>query len=137
MQGQFTSGANTIAQRAAIAALKSDLIETVRMRDIFLKRRDMVLERLSRIDGLKLNKPKGAFYVFPDVSSFFGLKANGKTIENPTDISEYLLYEAGVAVVTGTAFGDSNCIRISYAASEDDLIKSTDRIASALNNLKT
>ena len=117
VQGQITSGANAIAQRASITALKAPKSKIQYMVDEFKKRRDLVLQLLSEIDGFKLNVPEGAFYVFPDVSSFFGKTLRGRNIHNATDFSLYLLEEAMVATVTGEAFGDANCIRFSYAAS--------------------
>ncbi|QHI38508.1 Aspartate aminotransferase [Kordia antarctica] len=121
IQGQITSGANCIAQRATIAALNASKDKIQYMIDEFLKRRDIVLELLGEIEGFKVNVPEGAFYVFPDISYFFGKTLRGKTINNATDFSLYLLDEALVATVTGDAFGSPNCIRISYAASEEQL----------------
>jgi aspartate aminotransferase len=121
IQGQITSGANCIAQRATIAALEASKSKIQYMIDEFLKRRDIVLELLNEIEGFNVNVPEGAFYVFPDVSHFFGKTLRGKTINNATDFSLYLLDEALVATVTGDAFGNPNCIRISYAASEEQL----------------
>ena len=132
VQGQITSGANAIAQRASIAALKTPKSKIQYMVDEFKRRRDLVLELLSEIDGFKLNVPEGAFYVFPDVSSFFGKTLRGRNIHNATDFSLYLLEEAMVATVTGEAFGDANCIRFSYAASEKDLREAIRRIKESL-----
>jgi len=132
VQGQITSGANAIAQRASIAALKTPKSKIQYMVDEFKKRRDLVLQLLSEIDGFKLNVPEGAFYVFPDVSSFFGKTLRGRNIHNATDFSLYLLEEAMVATVTGEAFGDANCIRFSYAASEKDLREAIRRIKESL-----
>ena len=132
VQGQITSGANAIAQRASIAALKTPKSKIQYMVDEFEKRRDLVLQLLSEIDGFKLNVPEGAFYVFPDVSSFFGKTLRGRNIHNATDFSLYLLEEAMVATVTGEAFGDANCIRFSYAASEKDLREAIRRIKESL-----
>ena len=132
VQGQITSGANAIAQRASIAALKAPKSKIQYMVDEFKRRRDLVLELLSEIDGFKLNVPEGAFYVFPDVSSFFGKTLRGCNIHNATDFSLYLLEEAMVATVTGEAFGDANCIRFSYAASEKDLREAIRRIKESL-----
>ena len=132
VQGQITSGANAIAQRASIAALKAPKSKIQYMVDEFKRRRDLVLELLSEIDGFKLNVPEGAFYVFPDVSSFFGKTLRGRNIHNATDFSLYLLEEAMVATVTGEAFGDANCIRFSYAASEKDLREAIRRIKESL-----
>ena len=132
VQGQITSGANAIAQRASIAALKAPKSKIQYMVDEFKRRRDLVLQLLSEIDGFKLNVPEGAFYVFPDVSSFFGKTLRGRNIHNATDFSLYLLEEAMVATVTGEAFGDANCIRFSYAASEEDLREAIRRIEESL-----
>jgi aspartate aminotransferase len=132
IQGQVTSGANCIAQRATIAALEATTDKIQYMIDEFLKRRDIVLELLGEIDGFKINVPEGAFYVFPDISSFFGKTLRGKTINNATDFSLYLLDEALVATVTGDAFGNPNCIRISYAASEEELRKAIQQIKEVL-----
>ena len=132
VQGQITSGTNAIAQRAAIAALKAPKSEIQYMIDEFKKRRDLVLALLSEVEGLKVNIPEGAFYVFPDVSSFFGKTLRGRTIRNASDFSLYLLEEAMVATVTGEAFGDANCIRISYAASEKELREAIRRIKESL-----
>jgi len=132
VQGQITSGANAIAQRASIAALKAPKSKIQYMVDEFKRRRDLVLQLLSEIDGFKLNVPEGAFYVFPDVSSFFGKTLRGRNIHNATEFSLYLLEEAMVATVTGEAFGDANCIRFSYAASEKDLREAIRRIKESL-----
>ena len=135
LQGQFTSGANAIAQKASEKALNSDLTESFRMRDSFKKRRDMYLKLLGEIDGLKLNVPEGAFYIFPDVSSYFGKSFEKFKITCPTDIVEYLLETVYVATVGGESFGDDKCLRLSYAASEKDLIESAKRIKTALDKL--
>jgi aspartate aminotransferase len=103
------------------------------MIEAFHQRRGLVLKLLGSIPGFKLNVPEGAFYVFPDISEYFGKTLRGKTINNASDFSLYLLEEAGVATVTGEAFGDSNCIRISYAASEDSLKEAIRRISEALS----
>ena len=121
MQGQITSGTNCIAQRAAITAVNANPEKVQYMVDEFHKRRDLVLELLGEIDGFNLNVPKGAFYIFPDISSFFGRTIKGKEINNASDFSMLLLEEANVATVTGEAFGAPNCIRLSYAASEAQL----------------
>jgi aspartate aminotransferase len=133
MQGQITSGANSIAQRATIAALDAPVSKIQYMVDEFKKRRDMVLELLSAIDGFKLNIPQGAFYVFPDISAFFGKEIKGHKIETADNFSMFLLEEANIATVTGEAFGAPNCIRISYAASEAQLREAIKRIKDALN----
>jgi aspartate aminotransferase len=132
IQGQCTSGANAIGQRATIAALEADPGEIKYMIDEFGKRRDLVLSLLGEIEGFKLNVPEGAFYVFPDISSFFGKTINGTTFNNASDFSMYLLEHANVATVTGEAFGNPDCIRISYAASEAELRKAIQQIKEAL-----
>jgi len=131
-QGQNTSGANAIGQRATIAALEAPVSKIQFMIDEFRNRRDMLLKLLGEIDGFNLNIPEGAFYVFPDISSFFGKTLNGTKIENASDFSMYLLENANVATVTGEAFGNPNCIRISYAASEKELREAVDRIKAVL-----
>ncbi len=133
MQGQVTSGTNCIAQRAVITALNADPSVVKYMIDEFKTRRDMVLDLLDGIEGFKTNTPEGAFYVFPDVSFFFGKTLRGKTINNATDFSLYLLEEALVATVTGDAFGDKNCIRISYAASQEQIKEAIKRIKEAVS----
>ena len=132
VQGQVTSGANAIAQRASIVALKAPKSKIQYMVDEFKRRRDLVLQLLNEIEGFKLNIPEGAFYVFPDISSFFGKTLRGRIINNASDFSLYLLEEAMVATVTGEAFGDANCIRFSYAASEKDLREAIRRIKESL-----
>lgn len=132
VQGQVTSGTNAIAQLASIAALKAPKSKIQYMVDEFKRRRDLVLQLLNEIEGFKLNIPEGAFYVFPDISSFFGKTLRGRVINNATDFSLYLLEEAMVATVTGEAFGDANCIRFSYAASEKDLREAIRRIKESL-----
>lgn len=128
MQGQITSGANCIAQRAVITALNEDPSCVNYMIDEFKVRRDLILDLLGDIEGFNSNTPEGAFYVFPDVTHFFGKTLRGKTINNATDFSLYLLEEALVATVTGAAFGNPDCIRISYAASQDQIIEAIKRI---------
>jgi aspartate aminotransferase len=135
IQGQFTSGTCSITQRAAIAAMKADKAVLNDMIDAFKRRRDLVLKLLNEMPGVKTNVPTGAFYVFPDISSFFGKSYNGTTIHNADDLCVYLLSEALVALVTGDAFGDPNCIRISYAASEETLTKAMNRVKEALAKL--
>lgn len=131
-QGQITSGANAIGQRATIAALEAP-VESIRyMIDEFHRRRDLILELLGEIDGFRVNVPEGAFYVFPDISAYFGRELRGHRIENASDFALYLLEEAHVATVTGEAFGNPNCIRISYAASEKEIKEAVRRIQSAL-----
>ena len=133
MQGQITSGANCIAQRATIAAVSAPYSKIQYMVDEFNKRRDLILELLSEIPGFKLNEPQGAFYVFPDVSSYFGKKIHGNNIENANDFALFLLERAHVATVTGEAFGNPKCIRISYAANENDIKSAVKRIKKLLS----
>ncbi|HZW63682.1 MAG TPA: pyridoxal phosphate-dependent aminotransferase [Flavobacteriaceae bacterium] len=128
LQGQITSGANCIAQRATITALIESPSRIKFMVDEFKIRRDLVLELLEDIPGFKTNVPEGAFYVFPNVSAYFGKTLRGKTISNATDLSLYLLEEALVATVTGDAFGNPDCIRISYAASQEEIKEAIKRI---------
>jgi aspartate aminotransferase len=128
MQGQITSGANCIAQRAVITALEAAPTKVQYMIDEFEVRRDLILNLLKDIEGFSCNTPEGAFYVFPDVSDFFGKTLNGTLIKNATDFSLYLLEAALVATVTGDAFGNPNCIRISYAASQDQIKEAMSRI---------
>jgi aspartate aminotransferase len=128
MQGQITSGANCIAQRAVITALEAAPTKVQYMIDEFEVRRDLILNLLKDIEGFSCNTPEGAFYVFPDVSAFFGKTLNGTLIKNATDFSLYLLEAALVATVTGDAFGNPNCIRISYAASQDQIKEAMSRI---------
>ena len=132
MQGQITSGANTIAQRASIAALRAPLSQIQYMLDAYRKRRDLVYELLTQIEGFKTNLPEGAFYFFPDISYYFGKTLRGKKIQTASDLSLYLLEEAHVATVTGEAFGNKNCIRLSYATSEQDLREALRRIKEAV-----
>ncbi|WP_411893528.1 pyridoxal phosphate-dependent aminotransferase [Winogradskyella sp. A2] len=133
MQGQVTSGANCIAQRAVITALETDPSSISYMVDKFKERRKLILGLLNEIEGFKSNEPEGAFYVFPDVSAYFGKTIKGKTINNATDMSLFLLQEALVATVTGEAFGNPDCIRISYAASEENIKEAIKRIKDALS----
>ena len=135
LQGQITSGTCSITQRAALAAYENGLESVTEMRDAFKKRRDLVYILLQDIPGIKTNLPQGAFYFFPDASSYFGKNFQGKTIETATDLCIYLLENAHVAIVTGEAFGDPNSIRISYAASEERLIEAMKRIKAALAEL--
>lgn len=128
LQGQVTSGANSIAQRAVITALEAPVSKIQYMIDEFQKRRDLVLQLLGEIEGFNLNVPEGAFYVFPDISAFFGKTLKGTTINSAEDFALYLLEHANVATVTGEAFGNPNCIRISYAASEKELREAIARI---------
>lgn len=133
MQGQITSGTNCIAQRAAIAALDASVEKIQYMVDEFRSRRTLIIDLLREINGFSLNKPKGAFYVFPDISHFFGKTFKGKKINNASDFAIYLLENAHVATVTGDAFGAPNNIRISYAASKENIIKAIERIKRAVS----
>ncbi|MBP6516177.1 MAG: pyridoxal phosphate-dependent aminotransferase [Chitinophagales bacterium] len=135
MQGQITSGTCSIAQKAAEIAVSSDLTPTYSMVKEFRKRRDMVFELLTAIPNLKVNLPEGAFYFFFDVSAYFGKSYNGQTVNNPEDMSAYLLNEAKIGLVNGEAFGDSRCIRLSYAASEEKLREVCKRLKEALAKL--
>lgn len=133
MQGQITSGANCIAQRAVITALEAPVSKIQYMIDRFKSRRSLIIDLLEEIPGFVITEPEGAFYVFPDVSHFFGKTIKGHHIENATDLSMFLLEEALVATVTGEAFGSPNCIRLSYAASEAEIEEAMKRIKEALS----
>ena len=132
MQGQVTSGANCIGQKAAVTALENSPSKIKYMINAFKERRGLILGLLADIDGFKINEPQGAFYVFPDISYYFGKTLRGTTINSATDFSLYLLENAKVATVTGEAFGDPNCIRISYAASNDDITAAMRQIKEVL-----
>ena len=136
LQSQSTSGATAFGQKAAAVALDSDLAPTHKMREAFAERRELVIAGLSAIEGFKVNQPKGAFYVFPDISYYFGKSYDGKTIENSDDFCEYLLENAHVACVSGAAFGADECMRISYAASEAQLTEAIKRIGEAAGKLR-
>lgn len=136
MQGQFTSGAASISQMASLEAVKANPSVTFQMRDAFKKRRDLVLGLMKEIPGMKTNVPDGAFYIFPDISAFFGKSFGERKINNSTDLTMYLLEEGNVALVAGEAFGDDKCVRFSYATSEDKLIEAVRRVKEALANLK-
>lgn len=133
IQGQMTSGANCIAQKASITAIEADPSVINYMIDGFKKRRELVYNLLNEIPGFKVNKPAGAFYFFPDVSFYFGKTIQGHKITNSDDFALLLLEKAHVATVGGVCFGDSNCIRLSYAASEEDLIEALKRIKNTLS----
>lgn len=133
IQGQVTSGANSIAQRATITAVEADPSVLNEMVSAFKNRRDLVVGLVKEIPGFKLNVPEGAFYVFPDVSSYFGKTLKGQLIKDATDFSMFLLAEANVATVTGDAFGNPNCIRFSYATSEALLTEAMRRIKEAVS----
>lgn len=136
IQGQFTSGASSISQKAAMAAISMDPSCTEEMRNTFKKRRDLILELLKDIDGLKTNVPEGAFYVFADISTYFNRSHDNTHIENATDLTMYLLNEASVALVPGDAFGEANYMRISYACSDEVIREAVKRIKAALAKLK-
>jgi aspartate aminotransferase len=128
IQGQCTSGANSFSQKAAVVALTSNLEPTFKMRDEFRRRRDMVISLLSEIEGFKVPTPEGAFYIFPDISAFFG-KSDGTTlIKNADDFCDYVMMNSYVGLVSGSAFGEPNCFRLSYAASEEQLREAVRRI---------
>ncbi len=133
VQGQFTSGATSFGQMAAITALNSDLEATKKMRSAYLRRRDMFIDLLKEIDGFELNHPQGAFYIFPNVSKLFGRSKNGRTIHDVDDLAEIILLEAHVATVGGEAFGNDQCIRLSYAASDEQLKEAARRMKETLS----
>lgn len=135
IQGQFTSGAASFSQKAAVDALRGPLTETWKMKEAFLKRRDLVLALLQEIPSFKVNKPEGAFYLFPDISEYFGTQFGEHTIDDSDAFALYLLEEAHVAVVSGAAFGAPECIRISYASSEEELKEACSRIKIACEKL--
>lgn len=136
IQGQLTSGANAVTQQGAVVALTHDIATCMEMRDEFESRKKLVLGILGEIPGIKISEPDGAFYVFPDVSSYFGKRYKGQVIANSDELAMYLLETAFVSTVTGSAFGEPNCIRISYAASRQDLVKGFTRIKDALAALQ-
>lgn len=135
MQGQFTSGTSSISQMAALEAVKANPSVTYEMRDAFKKRRDLVLGLLKEIPGIKTTVPDGAFYIFPDISSYFGKSYTTYHIKNSHDLSMFLLEQGNIALVSGDAFGDDNCIRFSYATSEERLIEAVKRVKEALAKL--
>ena len=135
LQGQFTSGASGISQKATERAMEGGGALSADMKAAFLKRRDLVVAGLAAIDGIEVNVPQGAFYIFPDVSALFGKQHQGGTIQSGQDLALYLLEAADVATVGGDAFGSPNCIRISYAASESQLNEAIRRIGRAIANL--
>jgi aspartate aminotransferase len=136
IQGQFTSGANAFGQKAGAGALLADMQPTRDMREAFLERRDLVRRLLMEIPNFKVNLPQGAFYIFPDVSHYFGSKTpDGTTIQNSEDLCTYLLQSAHVAIVPGSAFGDDDCVRLSFAASKDTLTEAIRRIKEAVGKL--
>jgi aspartate aminotransferase len=133
LQGQFTSGANSIAQRATLAALTQSLEPTKKMTEIFKTRRDLFLEELKGLEGFVFNKPNGAFYLFADVSAILGKTFHGESIQNTEDLCMYLLNKAHVTMVAGDGFGLPNCVRMSYATSETNLIEAAKRLKKALS----
>lgn len=135
LQSQYTSGTCSVAQKAAEAALTGDQQCVEKMRQAFLRRRNLVIELCQSISGMKLNVPEGAFYLFPEVSSYFGKSFNGRTIHNAGDLAMYLLEEAHVATVGGAAFGAPECLRFSYATSDENLVEAMGRIKRALDQL--
>ena len=135
IQGQFTSGASSISQRAALAAISEDPKVVIPMKNAFLERRNYMIKELRSISGFNINEPEGAFYLFPDVSAFFGKEFEGNKITNADELCLFLLEEAKVALVTGNAFGSPNCIRISYAASMEELKEAISRIKNAISLL--
>jgi aspartate aminotransferase len=139
LQGQITSATCSIAQRAAIKAMEMDpqrSEDIISMRNKFKERRDLVFKLLQEIPGLKIRLPQGAFYFFPEISSYFGKKYEAYHINDSNDLTMYLLYEANVALVPGGAFGDDNCIRLSYATSNELLVEAISRIKNALAKLR-
>ena len=135
LQSQYTSGTCSVAQKAAEAALTGDQQCVEEMRQAFLRRRNLVIELCQSISGMKLNVPEGAFYLFPEVSSYFGKSFNVRTIHNSGDLAMYLLEEAHVATVGGAAFGAPECLRFSYATSDENLVDAMGRIKKALDQL--
>lgn len=135
IQSQSTSNANSIAQKASAGALNGDQSVVVSMKNAYMERRDLIYKGLSELPGVEVIKPEGTFFIFPDISSFFGKSAKGKAINNSTDISEYLIEQAKVVVIPGVAFGSDNNIRISFAASNEVLTEGVTRISDALNLL--
>jgi len=132
LQGQYTSGTCAVAQMAAKAALDGGLESSLKMLEVFRRRRDLVVEIASTIPGMRINKPTGAFYLFPDVRSYFGKSINGTVIKDAHDLTMYLLEVGHVATVSGSAFGSPECIRFSYATSDEMLIEAMNRIKNAL-----
>ena len=136
IQGQFTSGANSMAQRAALVSLNGDLTETFKMVAAYKRRRELITDLMKNTPGIKLNHPEGAFYFFPDIHFYFGKKNGDSVITNSTDFCTYLLYHAYVSTLSGKAFGNDDCIRISYATSEEKIREAIRRIEEALQHLK-
>lgn len=136
MQGQFTSGATSFGQKAAAFALGADMTPTWEMREAFRQRRELVTGMLSQIPDFRVNQPQGAFYSFPDVSAYFGRRDGDFVVNNADDFAEYILNVGHVATVSGAAFGADNCLRLSYAASEDNLRLAIQRIGETVGRLK-
>ncbi len=136
LQGQYTSGACSISQMASVAALNETQEPSLAMKEVFLRRRDLVVKLAKEINGLKVNEPQGAFYLFPEVDYFFGKSFEGYTINNASDLALYLLETVYVATVTGEAFGSPKCLRFSYATSDELLEEAMKRIKTALDKLQ-
>ncbi len=136
LQGQYTSGACSISQMASAAALNETQEPSMKMKEVFKRRRDLVVKKAQEINGLKVNKPQGAFYLFPEVDSFFGKSYENYTINNASDLALYLLETVYVATVTGEAFGSPKCLRFSYATADDLLVEAMNRIKIALDRLQ-
>jgi len=136
IQSQCTSGATSFGQKASMTALNGDRSKTEHMRETYKRRKGLVRDRLNKMEGIKANDPDGAFYIFPNISSYIGKKAGEFSIESADDLSEYLLEKAHVATVSGSAFGNPNCIRLSFAASDEQLTEAMDRIEKALGELE-
>jgi aspartate aminotransferase len=136
LQGQYTSGAGSIAQKASVAAFSGDQTCVAKMREAFLRRRNLVVDLCKEIPGIKVNVPQGAFYLFPEVDAYFGKSANGRTIKDAGDLAMYLLESGHVATVGGAAFGAPQCLRLSYATSDENLTEAIGRIKQALARLQ-
>jgi aspartate aminotransferase len=136
LQGQYTSGPSSISQKASVAAFDGDQTCVKEMCKAFLRRRDLIVELCREIPGVKINVPDGAFYVFPEVNSYFGKSAEGRTIKDAADLAMYLLETGHVATVGGAAFGAPECIRLSYATSDENIIEAVRRVKEALGKLK-
>ena len=138
LQGQVTSGPSSISQWASLKAIESmncvseDVTEMV---NAFSERRKMVIEKLNKMPGIKSNQPEGAFYIYPNISHYFGKTNGSMRIENDTDFCVYMLEKAHIAIVPGAAFGNPNCVRISYATSKNILVEALDRMENALEEL--
>ena len=135
IQSQITSNANSIAQKASVETLTGDQSAAEMMKDKYWERRDVVYEGLSNLPGIEVNKPEGSFFIFPDVSSYYGKSLNGKSINGSVEFAEFLLEHAKVVVIPGVAFGSDNNIRISFAAPREEIKKGIERIGEALNLL--